>query len=205
MSETFEIPLFPLEMVLLPFKRVPLHIFEERYKQMIGACMEDESEFGIVAGKDDDFQPVGCAARVTDLITRFPDGRMNIIVQGTRRFRVLERLDEANPYITGLVIEMDDDPEEPDLALIDRVQELYREALKLSLGWFKPRKEPSIDPSELSYIVAASLNLPLPEQQAFLEMCSINERLQTVSTTLEQALQGIREVKRRIGGNGHLA
>ncbi len=204
MNDLTELPLFPLDnVVLLPFKRVPLHIFEERYKQMINMCMDEETEFGIVWGNDDTFQEVGSAALVTDLISRLPDGRMKIVTQGTRRFRVLERFD-IHPYITGIVEEIGDEPEVPDFDLGNKVQDLYREALKLSLGWFKPKKEEDINPSELSFVVAGSLSLSLPEQQAILEMRSANERLQTVSKILEEALQGIREVKRRTGGNGNL-
>ncbi len=204
MNDPLELPLFPLDnVVLLPFKRLPLHIFEERYKQMINMCIEEETEFGIVWGSDDDFREIGSAALVTDLIARSEDGRMNIVTQGTRRFQVLEQLD-IHPYITGIVEEIDDEPEVPDQTLGNQVQDLYREALKLSLGWFKPKKEEEIDLAELSYVVAASLNLPLPEQQTILEMRSANERLQTVSKILKEALKGIREVKRRTGGNGHL-
>jgi ATP-dependent Lon protease len=204
MNDPTELPLFPLDnVVLFPFKRLPIHIFEDRYKQMINTCLDDETEFGIVWGNDDDFREVGSAALVTDLVTRFSDGRMNVITQGTRRFRVLERLD-IHPYITGIVEEVDDEPEMPDLALSGQVQDLYREALKLSLGWFKPKKEEDVDLSELSYVVAASLNLPLPEQQTILEMRSVNGRLEAISKILAEALKGIREVKRRTGGNGHL-
>ncbi len=204
MNDLTEFPLFPLDnVVLLPFRRIPLHIFEERYKQMINMCMDEEIEFGIVWGNDDTFQEVGSAALITDLISRLPDGRMKIVIQGTRRFRILERFD-IHPYITGIVEEIDDEPEVPDPDLSNRVQDLYREALKLSLGWFEPKKEEEVNPSELSFVVAGSLSLSLPEQQAVLEMRSANERLQTVSKILEDVLQGVREVKRRTGGNGNL-
>ena len=131
MIDPMEIPLFPLEMVLLPFKRVPLHIFEERYKLMVDMCREEETEFGIVWGTDRNFHEIGCAALITDLINRSPDGRMDIMVQGTRRFRVQESF-EIHPYITGIVEEIADEPEALDVALGMRVQNLYREALKLS-------------------------------------------------------------------------
>ncbi len=100
MSET--LPLFPLGLVLLPGNHVPLHIFEDRYRVMIAECVENESEFGIVFGTDADFKPVGCAARVTDIVNRFADGRLNIVITGTDRIRLIERHNDK-AYISGIV------------------------------------------------------------------------------------------------------
>jgi len=88
MSELEEsFPLFPLELVLLPHEVVPLHIFEERYKLMIGSCLEQDSEFGILWLSDDGLREVGCSARVAQVLERAEDGRMNILAQGGRPFR----------------------------------------------------------------------------------------------------------------------
>ena len=203
MSRSTELPLFPLDMVLFPHNKVPLHIFEERYKLMISECVENEGEFAIVSGTDDMFQAVGSAAIVAELVRQFDDGRMNIIVKGTRRIRVLDRSDHR-PFISGTVEALEDEPEEPDAELRDRVKGLYDEAIKLSFGWMRPTEHGDTEPSELSYTVAAGLNLPLEEQQSFLELRSANERLRAVEQALGQALVGVREVKRRSGGNGHL-
>ena len=133
-----ELPLFPLDMVLLPHRRVPLHIFEERYKQMIGECLDNDTEFGLVWGTDDDFNDIGCAARVVGLLNRFPDGRMNILIEGTRRFRVIQQYD-IHPYISGFVEDVEDDDEAFDVALGNRAKKLYSEAMKLSSGWISPQ------------------------------------------------------------------
>ena len=91
MGESLErFPLFPLGMVLLPSEMVQLHIFEERYKLMIGEVLEEESEFGIVWLSDSGLRDIGCTARVTQVLDRFDDGRMNILIAGDRPFR-LER------------------------------------------------------------------------------------------------------------------
>ena len=111
-----ELPLFPLDMVLLPSRKVPLHIFEERYKQMIHECLENDSEFGLIWGTDDQFSDIGCAARVRQLITEFPDGRLNILIEGTRRFRVTSRQD-IHPYISGFVEDIVDDSEPYNIGL----------------------------------------------------------------------------------------
>ena len=72
--------MFPLGLVLLPTERLPLHIFEERYKELIGECIEHESEFGLVYADDDGIRDVGTRARVTEVLTRFEDGRMNVLI-----------------------------------------------------------------------------------------------------------------------------
>ena len=171
---------------------------------MIKLCMDTTVEFGIVFGTDDNFRDTGCAATVTRLVNRFPDGRMNILVRGTRRFQVMKRLD-THPYISGMVQEIEDTPETPDPELANRAIALYEDAVKLSLGWLHWRRESDCSPSEFSYIIAGSLNLTLSEKQEFLETTSVNRRLQYVSDTLENALKTIRDVKRRTGGNGHVA
>ncbi|HCR19223.1 MAG TPA: ATP-dependent protease [Candidatus Latescibacteria bacterium] len=204
MNKQFELPLFPLEMVMFPQRNVPLHIFEERYKEMIAGCLEDESEFGIVSGRDDAFQTIGCSAKIASLVNQFPDGRMNIVIRGRRRFRVLERID-IHSYISGVVEEIPDELGEADPNLVAKVKALYQEAVKLSLGWHVPDKSTDTDAGELSYSVAASLNLPLKEQQDLLEMRSPRDRLSRVEGVLENALDSVREVKRRSGSNGHLA
>src|SRR4051812_6665768 len=91
------LPLFPLGLVLLPEEVVPLHIFEERYKLMIGECLDDGTEFGILWMADDGLREVGCTARVTKLIERMEDGRMNILVQGAEPFRLVRRIGDL-PY-----------------------------------------------------------------------------------------------------------
>jgi Lon protease-like protein len=203
MNERVELPLFPLNMVLFPACRVPLHIFEERYKLMVSECHENDSEFAIVSGTDDMFQQVGCAARVVEVVKQYDDGRMNIIVAGTRRVQVIDRIDR-HAYISGAVEPVEDEPEGVDEGLVCRVRRLYDEAIKLSFGWLKPSDHSDMDPSSLSYTIAAGLNMDLSDQQDILEIRSVSDRLRRVEGLLGRAVDGIREVKRRTGGNGHL-
>ena len=77
-----EIGLFPLGIVLLPTEQVPLHIFEDRYKELIDECLAEEREFGLVYADDDGLRPVGTLAAVTEVIERFDDGRLNVVVEG---------------------------------------------------------------------------------------------------------------------------
>src|SRR5688572_10695505 len=108
-----ELPLFPLGIVALPTELVPLHIFEERYRTMIGECLERETEFGIVWLSDDGLRPIGCACLVDRVLERMPDGRLNIVVRGTRPFRVIERREHL-PYPAGRVRWLGDTDEDPD-------------------------------------------------------------------------------------------
>ena len=86
-----DFPLFPLGIVALPTEMIPLHIFEERYKTMIQECLDGEREFGIVWLSDDGLREVGCACAIDQVLEQLDDGRMNLLVRGTRPFRVLER------------------------------------------------------------------------------------------------------------------
>jgi Lon protease-like protein len=198
-----ELPLFPLDMVLLPGRKVPLHIFENRYKQMVREALDQDSEFGLVWGTDDQFCDIGCTARVSKLIADYPDGRMNIIIEGLGRFRVVERQD-IHPYISAVVASVEDATEPYQIELGNRLKSLYSETVKLSIGWTSP-PPPTEDLSRISYIVASQLNLPLEKQQSLLEDTSVNSRLALVANILESALSGLKEIKRRTGGNGHLA
>src|SRR5215831_14039634 len=84
-----ELGLFPLGVVLLPTERIPLHIFEDRYRELIGECIESDGEFGLLYADDDGLREVGCRAAVLEVLERFDDGRLNIVVEGRDRFRIV--------------------------------------------------------------------------------------------------------------------
>src|SRR3972149_5024713 len=123
-----EIGLFPLGMVLLPTEQVPLHIFEERYKELIGECLEQSREFGLVYAADDRARPVG-----TEVLEQFEDGRMNVVIEGRERFRLVE-LTSGRSFSTAEVepVEDQDDPAAPEDA--DRALELFRRLVELTGG-----------------------------------------------------------------------
>jgi Lon protease-like protein len=108
MGEVLErFPLFPLGIVMLPSELVPLHIFEERYKLMIGECLEEQREFGIVWMSDKGLRDVGCTAQIEQLLERMDDGRLNILTRGSRPFRLVERIPDL-PYPAGTIELLDD-------------------------------------------------------------------------------------------------
>ncbi|MFQ5895193.1 MAG: LON peptidase substrate-binding domain-containing protein [Nitrospinota bacterium] len=190
------LPLFPLEVVLFPHALLPLHIFEERYKQMIGECLKGGGPFGVVLCRGGERHEVGCSAEVSRLLRRFPDGRMNILTEGGRRFR-LERPVEGTPYLRGEVEFFDDLPELPDPELVRKAGALYREVLRRS-GLPTPTNAPFLDnPARLSFAIAANSTLSLEEKQGILEMRSPTRRLERLTAWLEEHLRGVVLAERR--------
>src|SRR6186713_2202855 len=97
-----DFPLFPLGIVALPHELVPLHIFEERYRTMIGECLERGTQFGIVLADDEGVRAVGCAMEITEVLERMEDGRMNILTRGMRPFRIVDERHDL-PYPAGTI------------------------------------------------------------------------------------------------------
>lgn len=201
-----EIPLFPLDVVLMPRRRLPLHIFEPRYRQLISACIRDEKPYGMVCGSDDSFCEIGCAGQVAEVIHRFEDGRLNIITLGTERFRVVERIDDdATGCVRARVEPYTETRNDVPKDLGDRVFDLYHEALRRSLGWYQPPEVRDVDFFDLSFDIACNMQLTNEEQQLLLELTDTRERLQAEEKLLEMA---IAELDRRLstfGANGHIS
>src|SRR5688572_27383511 len=124
-----ELPLFPLGLVALPTEAVPLHIFEERYKTMIGECLDGAGEFGIVWLSDDGLKQTGCACVVEQVLETMPDGSMNIVCRGTRPFSLVDRV-EDRPYPAGRVAWLTDKDEQPDEQTLDAARAAYGELVE---------------------------------------------------------------------------
>jgi Lon protease-like protein len=95
-----ELGLFPLNLVLLPGEQAPLHVFEPRYRELIGECLDENEEFGLVLADDDGIREVGTRAGVIEVVEQFEDGRLNVVVEGRERFRLVE-LTEGRPFATA--------------------------------------------------------------------------------------------------------
>jgi Lon protease-like protein len=187
-----DFPLFPLGVVALPGELIPLHIFEERYKTMINECLEGQREFGIVWLSDDGLREVGCACAIDRVLEEMADGRMNLLVRGTRPFRVLERQGHL-PYPAG-VIEFVEDREDPaDPELVKAAHEAYAELVKRATD-----REP--DPEELAgmsaYAMAATVDFGLDAKQGLLDMRSENGRLRLVTRLFRAAIKRLELVDR---------
>ena len=203
MSSTRErFPLFPLGLVLLPHELVPLHIFEERYKLMIGECLEEESEFGIVWLSDEGLKEVGCSARIMKVLESFDDGRMNILVEGAEPFRLVRRIDDL-PYPAGDVEPLlDDELDEEGSGAAAAARRRYSDLLD-EVTDERP------DEDELAaldaYGMAATLDVALEAKQMLLERRSERDRLEQLEGLFAEALSRIRHAERaaeRARGNG---
>jgi Lon protease-like protein len=203
MPETIErFPLFPLGLVLLPHEHVPLHIFEERYKIMIGECLDEDREFGILWLSDDGLKDVGCSARIKRVLERFDDGRLNILVEGAEPFRLLRRIEDL-PYPAGDV-ELLGDTDAGDADAAERARRRYADLVE-HVTEARPQ------PDELSrldaYGMAATLDVALEAKQQLLELRSERGRLERLDSLFADALERIRLAERaaeRASGNGSL-
>ena len=153
------IPLFPLQVVVFPRTGLPLHIFEERYKTMVGEAIRDKSEFGVVLAKGDGIASVGCTVVVERVLHAYPDGRLDILVRGLRRFEIVS-LNEEKSYLQGEPAFFDDDdlsPVPPDLreAALAHFHDLQ------PFVSFAGRAEPDFADSQLSFQLAQCLPLLL--------------------------------------------
>jgi len=176
------LPLFPLGAVLYPGMLMPLHIFEDRYRQLVGDLLAgpEPREFGVIAirkgretGVDGvhSLYEIGCTATLRR-VDRLDDGRFDIIIVGARRFRLL-RLDETQPYLQGEVEPLATEPVDPAAAepAVRVVQGAFREYLDALTEWGGATvrlEELPDEPSLLSFIVAAAVVIDLPERQALL-------------------------------------
>ena len=196
--------LFPLGLVLVPGEVIPLHIFEERYRKLIGERLE-EGVFGIVLAEDEGLRECGCTARVVELVDRLDDGRMNVLVQGERRFRLLEVREPDDPeedYLSGLVVHYDDDEPDATGELRSALLEVYRHMLLL-MDVDSPREPAGEGP--LSFRIAAAVDFGAPLKQELLESRSEEQRLETeltMITTLLPRLELRKEREEAIRGNG---
>jgi Lon protease-like protein len=202
------IPLFPLGLVLLPGMPLQLHIFEERYKQMISECMSEDKVFGIVLFDGRTMQAAGCTARVAHVLHRYEDGRMDILTRGERRF-ILHELIERKPYMEARVEYFGDDPEgsADDLpAVAEAGSNLLRELAEAGVSTGIADWPDLSDPRRLSFAIAALDEITPREKQRFLEMTSSAKRLRKSVEVLGRVVERIQltqKIQTIIGGNGH--
>jgi Lon protease-like protein len=202
--DAVELPIFELPLVLLPGELLPLHIFEERYKRMIGHCVDAEEPFGIVFRDDEgSARRIGCTATVTEVTETFDDGRMNVVVTGGEPFRVLDRF-EASEYPSGEVEPIDVSTEttgEPgDDA--DLARDAFAQLVERVSG--EPLDEGQIAGDD-AYAIAARVELPAETKQRLLELRSEPERMRVLGNALRALVDAVdrsQEVAERARMNG---
>jgi Lon protease-like protein len=199
-----ELPIFELPVVILPGELLPLHIFEERYKRMIGHCLENAEPFGIVfRDEGGNAHRIGCMARVTEVLERFEDGRMNVVVAGAQPFKVLERF-EAHDFPAGEVvpIEPSEEPELEDPEAAGVAREAFAQLVKRVSG--EPPDAGELE-AENAYGIAARVELPPETKQALLELRSEPDRMRMLGDALRSlvaALARSNEIAERARMNG---
>ena len=200
-----EIGLFPLGLVLLPGEQVPLHIFEDRYRELIGECLDEGLEFWLVLLDDEGLREIGTRAAVTDVLERFDDGRLNVVVEGRERFRIVA-LTPGRTFQTAEVEPGGDDAEAAGPAPEDVARAVARfRALAEIAGVDVEDVEP--DPQRPSFDLAARVELEAPLKQELLEQRSEPERLRTLARMLGRAARTLRIQRERAhiaAGNGHI-
>src|SRR3954452_1782293 len=187
-----DFPLFPLQLVALPSELIPLHIFEDRYKAMIGRCLEEPTEFGIVWIADDGLRPIGCACSIEEVLERFEDGRINLIARGTRPFRIESRQDEL-PYPAGTVEFLDDRNEPLDAELLADTHAAYAELVRQATD----RDPDALEIAAMSaYDMAATVEFGLDAKQGLLDLRSEDARLKLLLRLLRGAVRRLEFVER---------
>jgi Lon protease-like protein len=198
-----DFPLFPLGLVALPTELVPLHIFEERYKTMIGRCLEEKSEFGIVWMAEDGLRPIGCACEIAEVVERLEDGRINLIARGTRPFRIEARQEEL-PYPAGTVEFLEDREEEADAELSEAAHAAYADLVNEATD-----RTPDLEEigAMSAYEMAATVEFGLDAKQGLLDLRSEAARLRLVTRLFRAAIKRLDFVNRaqaRARSNGRV-
>jgi Lon protease-like protein len=196
------LPLFPLDVVLLPGTPLPLHIFEPRYKEMIGECLANNAPFGVIRALEEGIAEVGCTAEIITVTKEYPDGRMDLISEGRKRFEVLE-LNQDRSFLRAEILLVTD--ETGATASEDKVRAIQVHLEILSLAG-AVQDLSNADQNALSFYLAGSLPLDLDFKQKLLAMRSEGLRIRAVADYLESILPNLRRAARareKAGGNGH--
>lgn len=186
------VPLFPLDVVLFPGVPLPLHVFEPRYKEMIGECLELRKRFGVVRASSDGMAEIGCTAEILGVTKRYDDGRMDILTRGVERFEVLQ-INEERSFLQAEVAVLEDEPGPPTAQLVQQAVRLHAEIVKL-VGTEAEGTAEHAD--RLSFLLAGSLPLDLDFKQKLLSTLSEAKRLEAVVDYLQAVLPGLRRASK---------
>jgi Lon protease-like protein len=193
----------------MPHVPLPLHIFEERYKLMIGECLAEKKEFGIVYYDASDIQSAGCTAKILKVIKRYDDGRLDILTQGQRRFLIHEIYDNKS-YLEARVTFFDDHEQADEGAwqdLADQGIALLNQFTSILESQEEYGFSEEMDFKSISFLIAGCEGFSHEEKQRFLEMRSTGERLKKSVKALENIIARMKitaEIHKIIGGNGNI-
>ena len=197
------LPIFPLGVVLYPQERLPLHIFEPKYREMVQTCLAEDGPFGVVLFDEGEMAEIGCTAQITSVVTRYDDGRMDIIVEGRRRFRLLE-VHPERPYMTAAVEMMSELREPAERELKERAITQHMKLLELAGRTVRPSLYQDV--REVSFVMAHNAGLTLRQKQKVLELPSESDRIAYLVDHFEELIprvEQMEDLKRKIQSNGH--
>ena len=198
-----ELGLFPLNLVLLPGEQAPLHVFEPRYRELIGECLEEDEEFGLVLADDDGLREIGTRAGVVEVLERFEDGQLNVVVEGRERFRLVE-LTEGRAFQTAEVMDIDDVGDDPTEAELEQCLAAYNRVVKAAEAELE---DIDFDAESIAFQIAARVDFGTEVKQGLLELQSERERVLRLAPMLNQAADAVRrdrEIRERASGNGRV-
>jgi len=198
-----EIGLFPLNLVLVPGEQAPLHVFEPRYRELISECLDFGNDFGLVLEDDEGLREIGTRCNVVEVIDRFPDGRLNIVVEATERFQLLE-LTDGRAYRTAEIETLPDELETPSE---DEVEDVLAAYARVVAAAEAELDDLDLDADSVAYQIAARIDFGTVVKQGLLELRSERERVVKLAPMLNQAAEAVereREIRTRAGGNGRV-
>jgi Lon protease-like protein len=197
------LPLFPLEVVLFPGTPLPLHIFEPRYKEMISECLAEHRTFGVVRALEQGLADVGCTAEIITIVKEYPDGRLDLVAEGRKRFEVV-RVNQERSFLQAEVLMIADEPGSSSQTDSARAVALHSELLAIAGA---QQDLSAADPLLLSFYLAGSLPLDLDFKQKLLSLRSEAERILLLTSYLEILIPNLRRAasaREKAGGNGHV-
>ena len=196
------LPLFPLDVVLFPDTPLPLHVFEPRYKEMIGECLERKLPFGVVRAKENALAEIGCTAEIVAVTKKYEDGRLDIVTEGRRRFQI-RNVNHEREFLQGEVSYFEDEPGPRQSDDVQRAVKLHSQIMALLTAETAP---PDPDDPQLSFHLAGTLPLDLDFKQTLLGLRSESERVVGLIEYFEAILPNLRravKARDKAGGNGH--
>ncbi len=196
------LPLFPLDVVLFPDTPLPLHVFEARYKEMIGECLERKLAFGVVRAKENALAEIGCTAEIVAVTKKYDDGRLDIVAEGRRRFQI-RNVNHERSFLQGEVSFFEDEPGPPKGEDVQRAVKLHAQIMELLAAEGAP---PDPEDPQLSFHLAGTLPLDLDFKQTLLGLRSESERVVGLIEYYDAILPNLRravKARNKAGGNGH--
>jgi len=197
-----ELGLFPLPIVLLPTERIPLHIFEPRYRELVEECIESGADFGLVLTDGEGaVHEIGTRASIAQVLERLDDGRLNVVVEGGERFRLLE-LTGGRSFTTGIVEDVADEDEPASASDVARAVDLFS---SLAVEAESDVDLPDPDSPLLDFELAARVDFAPDAKQELLSSTSPGVRMTRLIELLEVALEAVKiekALRERAGRNG---